>query len=103
MSKTFVCIVCPNSCKIEVDGKGDQMTFRGNLCKRGIEFARNEMTNPKRSVTTTVKTVYPEYLFIPVKTKGEVPKSKIFELMNEISKITVATKLKDGDIIIKDC
>ena len=56
-SRELTCIVCPRGCSLKVtftpDGKIDSIS--GNACKRGITYAENECTHPKRTVTTTVK------------------------------------------------
>ena len=94
----LICIVCPKSCHITVDG--DKVS--GNGCKRGEAFAKEEAVAPKRSVTTTVATAFPDFPVLPVKTDGDIPKGKIGALMDFVRKIYVRDKLKCGDIIEKD-
>ena len=43
MIKKITCIVCPNGCEIEIDGDN----IRGYTCKRGLEYAKNELLAPK--------------------------------------------------------
>ena len=49
--KEFVCIECPKGCRLKVD---DDMNVTGNTCPRGKVYAINEMTCPKRVITSTV-------------------------------------------------
>jgi len=42
--RELTCIQCPLSCRITVTGEGDQLTFSGNQCKQGIEYARQELS-----------------------------------------------------------
>ncbi|MEG0692025.1 MAG: DUF1667 domain-containing protein [Oscillospiraceae bacterium] len=96
------CIICPNSCKITIEEKNGEQIYSGNQCKRGINFAQNEITNPKRSFQTTVKTASKTLPYLPVKTNGEIPKSELFHLIKELNKITVTQNIRCGDIVLAD-
>ena len=56
--RNLTCISCPMGCQItvEMDGK-EVMSVTGNTCKRGDVYARKEVTNPTRIVTSTVKVI----------------------------------------------
>lgn len=94
----LVCIVCPRGCRINIENG----IVSGNGCKRGEAFAMSETTCPMRSVCSTVATTFSEYPVLPVRTDGEIPKSKIDELMKQINAIVVTSKVKRGDVIAKD-
>lgn len=66
----MVCIVCPNGCHLKVSRDGDTIDVQGAKCKRGIAFGTTELTNPTRSLTTTVDTAFPDMPRLPVKTNG---------------------------------
>ncbi len=100
--RELTCIQCPLSCRITVSGEGDQLKFTGNQCKQGIEYARQEVTNPTRTLTTTVATAFPDFPLLPVRTAGEVPVGKIFELMKVIREVQVEKRLKPGDVILEN-
>ena len=56
MKKSLICVSCPLGCPIEVEiENGEILSVTGNTCKRGDAYARAELTNPVRSLTTTVK------------------------------------------------
>jgi len=100
--RELTCIQCPLSCRITVTGDGDQLTFSGNQCKQGIEYARQEIINPTRTLTTTVATAFSDFPVLPVRTAGEVPFGKIFEIMNLIRAVQVEQRLKPGDVILEN-
>ncbi len=104
MKKEMACIVCPMSChiQVELDENGNVVGITGNTCKRGENYARSEMTNPVRMVTSTVKLEGGLYNRLPVITSGNIPKDKIFDVMEEISRVSVCTPVKVNDIIIKN-
>lgn len=86
MKKTLTCIICPIGCQLEVELDGGKvMSVKGNTCKRGAEYAESECTDPRRVITTTVKTV--DGRIIPVKTDIPISKKLIFECMKEINGI----------------
>src|SRR5690554_6716771 len=97
--KELVCIVCPNGCRLQVTKSGNEYEVKGAKCPKGKEYAITEMTDPRRSISTTVRTVFEDCRVLPVRTNGEIPKDKIFSLMELINKVVVDKKLKRGDII----
>ncbi len=98
--KNFTCIVCPNGCNLCIDESSLEVT--GNTCKRGIDFAKNELTHPMRTIATTVRTSFKECPVISVRVTSDIPKEKIFDCMKEINKTVVSKKVKCGDVIIKN-
>ena len=54
--RKLICIGCPMGCPltVEIDG-GEVVSVTGNTCKRGDVYARKEVTNPTRIVTSTVR------------------------------------------------
>ena len=88
----LICIKCPRGCNLVVDG--DNVT--GNLCPRGLDYAREEQTNPLRIVTTLIKV---GEKVVPVKTSSEVPKARINEVLDEIAKVNVETT-SIGDVVL---
>lgn len=103
MKKSLICVSCPLGCPIEVvTENGEVISVTGNTCKRGDAYARAEVTNPVRSLTTTVKTENGLHSVVPVKSSGPVPKNRMFDCMEAINKVTVKTPVKIGDVVIKD-
>lgn len=88
----LICIKCPRGCNLVVDG--DNVT--GNLCPRGLDYAREEQTNPLRIVTTLIKV---GEKVVPVKTSSEVPKARINDVLDEIAKINVENT-SIGDVVL---
>ncbi len=99
MKKEFICIVCPRGCHITVHEDG---SITGNMCKRGIEYVKTEMTAPKRIVTSTVRTVFSEMPRVSVKTDRPVPKELIMDVMKELSKVIITTPMSLGDVVIEN-
>lgn len=101
MSKsTIVCINCPRGCTMEVEQNGEEIKVTGNFCKRGEQFAHNELTNPMRTICSTVRTTFAEAPVIPCRVSCDIPKNKIFDVMAEINKAVVDKPIHRGDVII---
>lgn len=101
-TRKLICIICPRGCALEVttDNNGAVMNISGNSCPRGAEYANNECTNPKRTVTTTIRCE--DGGVVPVKTSVSIPKAEIFECMHQINKSTAKLPINSGDILLKD-
>lgn len=100
MKREFVCIVCPRGCPLSIDL--DTLEVTGNTCKRGEEYAKAEVTNPTRVITSSVRVNNREDSLVSVKTNNPVPKGKIFEVMKEINKVSVPAPTHIGDVVIKN-
>ena len=54
--RDLTCIGCPLGCQITVTMENGEVTdVKGNTCPRGDKYAREEVTNPTRVVTSIVK------------------------------------------------
>lgn len=98
--KDLICIACPNGCRISVEESS--LKVYNNKCKRGEEFGKNEVTNPKRSVTSTVKSTVKGFSVVSVRTSGDIPKEKVFLLMDLLKTVVINQPLEIGSIVIKN-
>lgn len=101
--KNLTCIGCPMGCglSVEIDG-GEVISVTGNTCPRGDAYARKEVTNPTRIVTTTVRVRGGILDMVSVKTKEDIPKGKIFECVKALKNIEIEAPVGIGDIILKN-
>lgn len=100
MERKLICICCPIGCNLTVDAENKRVY--GNTCKRGEIYGLNEVINPVRVITSTVKIKDAFLPVLPVKTNGAIPKNLNFEVMKVINSITVIAPIKCGDIIISN-
>ncbi|MEN6594896.1 MAG: DUF1667 domain-containing protein [Clostridiaceae bacterium] len=98
--KEIVCIVCPNGCRIHCTPKEGGYAFSGNKCKRGVAYAEAELIRPMRSLTSSVKTVFPDSPVVSVRTDGEIEKSRIPDVLTALGKVTLDHPVEMGDVII---
>ena len=71
--KDLICIMCPKGCHLKVDEEHGY-TVTGNRCPRGAEYGHNELKNPTRVITSTVRLRSKSACRLPVKTDGQIPK-----------------------------
>ena len=100
--KQLVCIGCPRGCRLTIDEKDGEYIVTGNTCPRGKEFAISEMTAPKRTICSTVKTAFPDVPVLPVRVSDDIPREKIFDVMREINAVTLKERIGMGDAVIKN-
>lgn len=103
MKKELTCVACPLGCSITVEYNDKEIiSVTGNTCKRGDAYARTEVTNPTRSLATSVKVNGGIHPVVPVKTNKAVPKTMIFDCMKVINQVSVDAPVKIGQVIIKN-
>src|SRR3712207_1025178 len=102
-TKHLTCIQCPMGCQITVAmEEGEVKSVSGNTCARGDLYARKEVTNPTRIVTSTVVVEGGLSERVSVKTKTDIPKGKIFEVMEAINRVQVTAPVAIGDVLAED-
>ena len=98
-----ICIGCPMGCALTVELEGNEViSVIGNTCKRGDDYARKEVTNPTRIVTSTVKVANGVLAAVSVKTEKDIPKGRIFDCVRALKDVTVTAPVHIGDVIMKD-
>ncbi len=99
----YICIACPIGCHLDVDVKNNKIDYiEGNKCKRGIDYALNEYTDPKRMVTVTCRIDSDIVNRVPVKTTEAISKKYIDNLVTELYQLNLATPILVGDIVLKN-
>ncbi len=101
--KEFTCIRCPMGCALRAELENGAVTrVSGNTCKRGEEYARQEAAFPVRTVTSTVRALGGERPVVAVKTVPEVPKGRIFDVMDCVRALRVQAPVHIGDVLLAD-
>jgi CxxC motif-containing protein len=97
----IICIICPNSCRLSVykDEKGEIQVLNA-LCKRGIEYGKQEFLFPKRLLITTMQIKNGTLPVIPVRSDVELPKDKIMDAIKVVNDTVINAPIKVGEILI---
>ena len=91
MEREFVCIICPNGCRIKVEYEGKNIrNIKGDECPKGKDYVKNEITNPLRVFTGSVLVENGDFSLVSVKTHVPIPK----KYLKKIGEITRHLKVK---------
>lgn len=105
--REFICINCPLGCplqvELEVKADGENVILvSGNTCRRGETYAKEEVTDPRRVVTSTVALTGGEQAVVSVKTEKAIPKDNIGACMKALKKITAEAPVRIGDVLVEN-
>ena len=101
--RKLTCIGCPMGCPLTVVMNGKEVvSVTGNTCKRGDVYARKEVTDPTRIVTSTVRVSGGSIHMVSVKTKEDIPKGKVMDCVKELKQLEIEPPVLIGQIIVED-
>ena len=98
----IICVACPHGCRLEATRKDGEILISNAGCKRGKEYAINEITDPRRMVATTVRISHGIHPLLPVYTSEPFPKGRITELLKEIRKVEINAPVKMGQVVLEN-
>lgn len=99
----MICINCPMGCQMEVVVEdGEIKSIENYSCQRGVEYAKKEITNPKRTITSILPVVGGDLSMVSVKTSADIPKDKISACMRVMKVLSVNAPIMIGDVIVKN-
>jgi CxxC motif-containing protein len=108
-TREFVCIVCPRGCSLSVTLRDSgEVGVRGNSCKRGEEYGRLEVVDPRRSLTSTVRvegfggTGGAGRRRLPVRSSASLPLGRIMEAARALDPVVVDRPVECGEVVVKD-
>lgn len=105
MKMEFDCIICPRGCPLVVDVNevGQKPPYvTGFACKRGEVYAKNEIINPMRTISSSIKITGGALPLVSVRLTKPVPKSRIPDVMKKIKEMKIEAPCQIGDVLIYD-
>lgn len=102
-TESLTCIGCPMGCSLTVEMEGNHVkSVTGNTCPNGEAYARKELTNPTRIVTTTVRVREGKLPVVSVKTASDVPKSSIFDCIRALEPVELTAPVAMGQVVLSN-
>ena len=98
----LICINCPKGCRVSIEKDGDGWNISGYSCERGKDYALAEMTDPRRTLTSTVRVEGGMIPRCPVKTSGPIPKDVVRAAAKSLDDVVVRAPVKVGDVIVEN-
>jgi CxxC motif-containing protein len=99
----FTCVTCPIGCEIDVELQdSDVISMEGSKCAKGKEFVLQELKEPMRILTTTIRIRGAKWAMLPVRTDEPIPKRLLFKVIEELANIEMQAPVKVSNVIISD-
>lgn len=99
----LTCIGCPMGCSLIVTMEdGAVVSVTGNTCPRGDAYARKEVTAPTRIVTSTVRVTGGTLAMVSCKTRSDIPKGKIFDVVRALKDVEVPAPITIGQVLAEN-
>ena len=99
--RSLTCIVCPMGCPLTAEMEDGQVTrIEGNACKRGEAYARAEVADPRRTLTTTMRTA--DGGRVPVKSSAPLPRGLLAECMKRINAAQAGERVEAGRKLLEN-
>ena len=99
----FVCVICPIGCEIDVVHDGSKIiSMEGNKCQKSEEFVNQELIEPMRILTTTVRIQESMWPVIPVRTDKPVPKRLFPRIMRQLRRTKLQAPVNMLDVVVRD-
>jgi CxxC motif-containing protein len=99
----FTCVTCPVGCEVDVELRdGNIVSITGNKCDKVKEFVVQELKEPVRVLTSTVRIKDAKWAMLPVRTDKAIPKRLFSQAMEELAGIDLKAPVHISDVIIKD-
>jgi len=115
MNRIFTCIICPVGCEIEVttrdsfgfpDKRPDEepavLEINGANCERGKTYVENELKNPQRIVTSSVRVSGGNMPIVSVRLSAPVPRDRMMDVIEELRHISIEAPAKIGQVVVKN-
>lgn len=102
IEEKLICVTCPKGCTLMVTREGKTVVNVENGCKRGHEYAQQELTDPRRMVASSVRIHGGRHTLLPVYISAPFPKPRIPELLRVLRGITVTAPVKVDEIVYKN-
>ena len=100
--RILTCIGCPLGCTLTAVTQDEGYEITGYTCKRGLEYAKKELTCPERTVTSTVRVSGGRAKVVSVRTATDIPKDAIFAVMEAVNGIVAPAPIAIGDVLCED-
>lgn len=101
--RQFICVTCPVGCTIDatVEG-GELLEIHGQACKRGVAFVREELTAPRRMLTTTVRVRGGALPLVPVRSSAALPKGLIRDIVRDLRGIVLNAPIEEHQVVLRN-
>ncbi len=101
--RNLICVTCPVGCNLTVVLDGDEIVeVRGAGCRRGEDFVREELTDPRRMLASTVRVAGGQYPLVPVRSVEPLPKALLLPTARLLRRVVLRAPVAEHQVVVKD-
>ncbi|MEI8095642.1 MAG: DUF1667 domain-containing protein [Spirochaetales bacterium] len=100
-TKFLTCIQCPVGCRLAIalDDHGKVVDVAGNTCEKGPPWAVQEIEDPVRTLTTSVRVLRGDDELVSVRTTGAIPRRLLTEALAVAKELRIEAPVAVGRVI----
>ncbi len=98
--RKLICVQCPLGCNLTVRWEeGEEPVVTGNTCKNGAIYGKAEVTDPRRTLTTSVR-VKDGAVPVSVRSAQPLPKTLIGESLALLHTVALEKGSRAGTVVV---
>ena len=102
-TRTMTCIQCPKGCRLTVDISGESVSsVTGNGCDLGPLWAKKEVEDPVRTLTTSVRVLRGAGDLVSVRTSAPIPRRLLAEALAVAKDLRVEAPVALGRVVAEN-
>jgi len=99
----FICTACPKGCRLRVVMEGkDVVKMEGYTCRKGIDYGKQEASDPQRMLATTVRVENGFHPLLPVYTQKPISKEKIGAVLAALRDLHLKAPINAQTVVLAD-
>jgi CxxC motif-containing protein len=100
---TMTCIQCPRGCRLTVGVEGGVVgSVLGNGCELGPAWAKKEIEDPVRTLTTSVRVLRGSEELVSVRTDGAIPRRLLAEALAVAKELRIEAPVGLGRVVAEN-
>ena len=101
--REFICVTCPVGCALTALVEGDELLeVNGQACRRGVDFVHRELTDPRRTLTTTVRVRDGALPLVPVRSAEPLPKHLVLPVALALRGVCLEAPITEHQVALAD-
>jgi len=99
----MTCIQCPRGCRLTLGiNAGVVTSLTGNGCDLGPAWAKREVEDPVRTLTTSVRVLRGKEELVSVRTSGPIPRRLLTEALSVAKELRIEAPVAVGRVIAEN-
>lgn len=102
--RNMTCIQCPRGCRlsVEIDPDGTVASVDGNGCDLGKVWAKREVEDPVRTLTTSIRVLRGVEDLVSVRTSAPIPRRLLAEALAVAKELRVEAPVALGRVVAEN-